>query len=51
MYGKLMLKQKMLELKSKIYEERKTKDKILLRNCKLANEHEKSCKNNQILKE
>jgi hypothetical protein len=46
-----MLEQKIHELKSKIYEERKTKDKIHLRNCKLINQYENSFKNTQILKE
>ena len=50
-YDKLLLEQKIFELKSKIYEERKTKDKINLRNCKLVNEFENSSKNTQILKE
>ena len=50
-YDKLLLEQKIFELKSKIYEERKKKDKINLRNCKLVNEFENSSKNTQILKE
>ena len=50
-YDKLLLEQKIFELKSKIYEERKTKDKTNLRNCKLVNEFENSSKNTQILKE
>ena len=50
-YDKLLLEQKIFELKSKIYEEHKTKDKTNLRNCKLVNEFENSSKNTQILKE